>query len=129
MLKRIKQLHENGCLSASIAMLKGVSYLQGVRIVHPYRTTKSHLGIYPERLPSVLKRARLKFRKRRSVPFEELKHDALIIIDMHPYLHVVVWDYRAQRILDPYPSSVRDVKRHFSIKTYQRLAVEIYEIY
>ena len=128
MIVRCVQSHENGCLPACIAMLLGVSYIKGVRVVHPYRTTKSHLGTYPERLSSVLKRAKLKFRKRRLIPFKELKHNALIVINTG-YLHAVVWDYEAQRILDPYPSPKRKVKRHFTLDAYQKMATYVFEIY
>lgn len=137
MLKRVVQQHENGCVSASIAMLANVSYVQGVRLVHPYRKPWSPLGADRETRLAALKRAGFKVRNRKwNTLFSNLKHDALITIytkSYHPNrifgLHSVVWDHAAQKIRDPYPNPRRHIKRHLPQSLYQKYAHEIIEVY
>lgn len=137
MLKRIIQQHENGCVSASIAMLANVSYVQGVRLVHPFRKPWSPLGANREQRITALKRAGFKLRNRKwNTPFTKLKHNALIVILTKSYdsnrifgFHAVVWDFEAQKIRDPYPSPRRHMKRHLPQSLYQKYTQEIIEVY
>jgi hypothetical protein len=133
-MKRIVQQHTNGCVPACIAMLSGVSYLQAVRIVYPHRLSGNPLGAYYDDVIRAIKAVGLRFYTRsRIIPFEQLRHNALITID-HPIYgetdhHAVIWDKEAQRIIDPYPKPGRKPGRHLPQSSYQKHAIEMIEVY
>ena len=132
-MKRIIQGHTNGCFAACIAMLLGCSYIEAVRLVHPYRSTGSHLGVSDREIKVALKRAGLKSKakKRDLYNLDRLEHNAIIIIDhplYAPALHAVIWDRERQKILDPYPRQGRRPNRHLPLKSYQNTIISITEI-
>lgn len=138
MLRRIQQVHENGCVPACVAMLTGLSYIQSCRIVHPYRRNWDRYGSTPENVNASLKRAGFKIRQRnvkKIINFSQLKRNALVVLAHEAYgppghnLHAVVWDVQRQKILDPYPSPQRHLKRHLPLKSYQKSTIKITEVY
>jgi hypothetical protein len=113
-------------------MLSGVSYIQAVRIVYPHRLHGNPMGACYDDVIRAIKAVGLRFYTRsRIIPFEQLKHNALITID-HPIYqghHAVIWDYKAQRIIDPYPKANRKPGKHLPQSSYQQYCVEIIEVY
>ena len=133
-MKRVMQLHSNGCVPATIAMLTGFSYLRSMRLIYPWKKTSAweKHGTRHQDMLDALQRIGFRIRERKPINFPKLHGNAIIVVE-HPIYgppnhrsHVVVWDYEQQRILDPYVGF--DIKRHLRISEYQKAAYSIIEV-
>ena len=131
-MERVIQQNENGCVSACIAMLTGLTYFEGVRITHPYRTPHSQLGSTDENTLAALKRIGLRGYIRKPKRWlQELSTNAILFIQHRLYLpaiHAVIWDYESQKVLDPYPRKDRSPSRHLPFNSYQSSVISYIEV-
>jgi len=137
MFKLVRQQHNNGCVPAAIATITGIPYQDALKAVYHAKRPKEwdHHGTKHKDMLRALDRLGLKYRERYYlVPFSQLRSNAIIIVEHSIYgppghrSHVVVWDYEQQRILDPYPSPTRHMKRHLPQTSYQKAAQFIIDV-
>lgn len=133
-MKLVRQLHESGCVPASIAMIAGISYSEALTYFHPRHNWEKQGSNLP-RIQKILDKlgyATIVTGKR---DLTKLKTNALITISHEAYgppphnHHALVWDCRKQRVLDPYPAKWREMKRHLPQQEYHRTLIEIIEVW
>ena len=139
MLTLVKQKHECACVVACIATITGLSYEKCLNIVYPKRkiNTWNLVGTWMKDQFKAMDRLNLKYRFRKNnTSLLKLKHNAILIIKHPIYFdrfkrgtHAVVWDAEAKKILDPYPSNSRHMKRNLPFKSYQKSIIEVSEIF
>lgn len=114
-------------------MLAGIPYSEAVKVVHPRRRKGDGLGTTRRKLLNACRRLGFVIRERQYVDLPKLHNPAILGVDaVHPafapFRHAVVWDPSVGKVLDPYPSPNRPLKRHLSLRTYQRGLIEVFEI-
>jgi len=106
-LKRVSQVHDQGCLYAGIATLLGISYSEAFRRIHPLDYI-SLLWDAPmlraDSIGQVLSALGIKYRISNARRVKSLRHNALLIIRWSSdprYSHTLVWDAERKKLLDP----------------------------
>lgn len=132
MLRLVRQEHENGCVPASIAILAGLSYSEGIKLFWSKKNWNKK-GCSYRTLINGLKRSGLKFKERKVCLLSKLRSNAILVIKhSHPAfagaMHAVVWDFENQKIIDPYPRQDRSLKRKLLFKSYEKSLIEVIEV-
>jgi len=121
-MRLVHQRHNNGCVSACLAMITGCSYNSIFRWVYGEEKQREYPGLNFEYIMRLVEElgisAKISFNVDR---FKSLKNNAIIVVDYgekpgdafyyRHSRHAVVWDSSSKKILDPYPTN----KRHFKI--------------
>lgn len=133
-MKLVMQRFENSCVPACIAMVSGLSHAQAIKLF-AYNHNWGKMG---SDIPTLMKHlTNLGCKPQLCQPFniKRLRCNAILGL-AHPAYgphgwnrHVVVWDYKAQKVLDPYPCSWRPMKRALPLFEYQNSLIEIIKIY
>jgi hypothetical protein len=128
MLKIIKQIHDNGCFLACLAILKGITYEQAFQLVYPGRTMPPKDAIYREHdvaLPTeqalkLMPRFGLHLQKSNLRSVHSLRRRTSLILlrwQVEPtQMHALVYDGEAGKILDPcydfFPVTLGDINNN-----------------
>src|ERR1700679_1280394 len=103
-MKHIYQRYESDCFPTCLAMVANISYTKAIRLIHPCRKKGSpYLTHHPVAL-KVLRKLGFKVRTRYVKNLTALKQIAIIFLDIDgkDIWHVVVWDPKQKKVLDPY---------------------------
>lgn len=129
-MRRVRQLHHNGCVPACIATLAGLTYGQACALFSkPYSAWK-RWGTSEARTLEALDRAGLRHRRRVTLPDDNasiLTVDERASCGRWEGLHAVVWDPRRQRVLDPFVGR-EGMRRHLPVKAYLSAVTDIIEV-
>lgn len=119
-IKKVKQLHVDGCFVACVAMLLGETYDNAFNEMFPGRD--DGWGDLPvEEASHVLERLGFKPVRSRARRIKNLRHDAVVVIKWKedPSIsHSAVWSSKKRKMLDPL--------RHYKRSVYE---TQIYAIY
>lgn len=120
MIKKINQKHKLGCASACLAMVTDLSYEQALKKLKPHRKSGQRTSVSTIELVKILRKIGFNpivYYYLSDKKISELNSDALIIVKTdseNNYNHVIVWNAKHKRILDPGRSKA------LSLKTYQK---------
>jgi hypothetical protein len=108
-LRRVEQLHGNGCFIACLAMLKGITYEEAFKLIHPDKDMAAisyydRIGLTPEESIQRLEQLGLGPVHRPLRQLRNLRRTALLLIRWEhapTLLHGVVFDASTKKFLDP----------------------------
>lgn len=129
-MKLVRQQHENGCVPACIAMIAGFSYSEVTKLFYSNHNWNKRGSSIPILFKTLSKLGFIG--KSVSVKnLHRLRTNAILIIKRIEYgsgCHAVVWDFKKQKVWDPYPSKRRIPKRHFPLSSYQKHLIGVIEV-
>lgn len=121
MIKKVKQKHKLGCASACLAMVMNISYEKALKKLKPHRKSHQRTSANILELIATLKKNNFNpivyWYLSDTKPIATVDTMALIVVKTNlllDYTHVVVWDPKTKRILDP----ARE--KALPLKTYQK---------
>lgn len=108
-LKRVEQYHNSGCFIACLATLKGISYEEAFKLIHPEKDYSQvarwdTVGLRVDESIKKLEQLGLKPVQRPLKQLRNLRRTALLIIQWTyaPHLaHGVIFDAVSRKFLDP----------------------------
>lgn len=122
-MKRVPQRHKLGCVSASLAMVAGISYTDSLKLIHPRRVKGTKVFSNLKRLYTVLQNLKLNPEINFKPDIRNIKYPSIIILFPDNKMgHAVVWDPKSKKILDPQLTKPNHLSYY---KKYFKLALEI----
>lgn len=130
-LRRVEQYHDSGCFIACLAILKGISYEEAFKLIHPNKDFSQMerwdtVGLHPYESIKRLEQLGLNPVRRPLKQLRNLRRTALLIIQWKfaPHLaHGVVFDAVSRKFLDPgysTPLPTKDYERQlFAVLYFQ----------
>ena len=102
-MRHIFQRYASDCFPTCIAMIAGLSHAKALKLVHPIRYKGQSYETSDSRAVRVLRELGFKVRKRYIKDFTKLKQLAILALKVEGanFGHVVVWDPKSKRILNP----------------------------
>jgi hypothetical protein len=112
-IQRVSQQHRDGCFIACFAMMKGISYEEAYKLVHPKKDFCGEASLPPEKAIKILDKYGLETSYQPIKKIRHIKRDALLLIRWRAQpdlMHGVIFDKKNRMFLDPWfntPKSVR----------------------
>jgi hypothetical protein len=103
-IEKVRQVHDDGCFVACVAMLLGDTYGKAYCEMFPDRYD-GHGDLPVENVPQVLERLGFKPVPSRARRIKNLRRDAVIVIrwrDFPSLSHAAVWNSKKRKTLDPW---------------------------